>query len=715
MESGTTKKRVETSRTKVCSHKSMRIATTVVKGKCRTSRNIFHMVNNRQMGKKPVLDICKLPVEVLEDSEKRIGLEKKYWYSYSCEGHAGSSCQAHITKDSNSRIFKNNFEMHEDNDRKGPVGRKCGTFTSSKPGEEPKDSKSVYSEVHDLFGGVEVTVGILLQPFYFPPKDSSNRPGRLGSEMEKWKKLVYKCLELLHGLFQSLGPDMGIDLGRNSDLILHLFNLMSDKSCFLKAATLLEDILGSQNNTFKLSDLADLPNLITNFSDEQIANSCRVLSIAVSELESKESHHTLAAQDRATRNRQACPTSDSNQKILVELPSFVEKLVQIACQKIESSQIPNYQNLVSEIESWVTWLDNSMAFDALAEVVNDEAGVYLNLPLNDIAIPLPQSIRAMHQVVYKVEVLYVLCLLLGGKQRQKVCFIQDRPLMCKSFLKTFTCSFLPGMFTLRKVRGFYFLFLSNKYVLLTKKEIQSLEKISSQANIPVCESVKNVDKNLLCNSPKGILTRLVEVTKSEPEDSPFRFWLARAVESFLRGKTSFADQTFLLRRVYLRHLLETENKSKEVIQSYFDLLAELMKFNIGAYQRFKRSSQMKRRSFKKFMHIVHSNIVDSNMFVRCLVLSLEHFEREQKENFDWLMQNCVLMQHIKKKESRLKFLFKLINVVHVEVLTQENVSCLNTTIIFLMFAERKGNLPIYLHDLRAEEQEQCRPGFLLQN
>lgn len=65
-----------------------------------------------------------------------------------------------------------------------------------------------------------------------------------------------------------------------------------------------------------------------------------------------------------------------------------------------------------------------MAFDALAEVVNDEDGVYLNLPLNDIAIPLPQSIRAMHQVVYKVEVLYVLCLLLGGKQRQKVCLLQ---------------------------------------------------------------------------------------------------------------------------------------------------------------------------------------------------------------------------------------------------------------------------------------------------
>lgn len=32
----------------------------------------------------------------------------------------------------------------------------------SKPGEEPKDSKSVYSEVYDLFGGVEVSKPLII-------------------------------------------------------------------------------------------------------------------------------------------------------------------------------------------------------------------------------------------------------------------------------------------------------------------------------------------------------------------------------------------------------------------------------------------------------------------------------------------------------------------------------------------------------------------------
>lgn len=695
---------------------------------------MFHLVHNRHFRKKPIIDICELPEDFLEGTEKRLGLEKNTGIPVLVKNMKEAAVNLISPKVPTAEHSRTLLKCMKVMIEKVQSDDNVEILMMSRPGEEPRDSKSVSSDLFELFGGIEVTTGVLLQPFYFPPKDTSNR-----AETDKWKKLAYKSLELLHGLFQSLGPEMGMDLGQNSDLILHLFNLMSDKSCFLKAATLLEDILGSQNSTFKLSDLDGLPNLISNFSDEQIANSCRVLSIAVSELESKDHHNTLAAQDRATRNRQESPVSDTNQKILVELPKFVERLVQIACQKIESSQAPNMQNLVSEIESWVTWLDNSMAFDALAEVVNDEDGVYLNLPLNDIAIPLPQSIRAMHQVVYKVEVLYVLCLLLGGKQRQKVQEIVSQCQLMPGLNAIFdrviwncvlkspihsdnqNCDCSPEVALkvqfLRLVHTFCD-HHDNKYVLLTKKEIQSLEKISSQANIPVCESVKNVDKSLLCNSNKGILTRLVDVTKSEPEDSPFRFWLARAVESFLRGKTSFADQTFLLKKGLLehiiRHLLETENKSKEVIQSYFDLLAELMKFNIGAYQRFNKIVTTEEK-FNKFMNIVLSNIVDSNMFIRCMVLSLEHFEREQRENFEWLIQNCMLMKYIRKKDSRLKFLFKLISVVNVEILTQENVSCLNTTIIFLMFAERKGELSMYLHDLRAEEQSQCRPGYLLQN
>ena len=100
-----------------------------------------------------------------------------------------------------------------------------------------------------------------------------------------------------------------------------------------------------------------------------------------------------------------------------------------------------------------------------------------------------------------------------------------------------------------------------------------------------------------------------------------RFWQARAVESFLRGATSYADQMFLLKRGLLevnnprtpghpfftssvtflklvclsplsQHILfciiDSGCTSRDVLQSYFDLLGELMKFNIDAFNRFNK-------------------------------------------------------------------------------------------------------------------------------
>ena len=56
----------------------------------------------------------------------------------------------------------------------------------------------------------------------------------------------------------------------------------------------------------------------------------------------------------------------------------------------------------------------------------------------------------------------------------------------------------------------------------------------------------------MCRGSRGLLSKIVEVMKKEPTASTFRFWLARAVESYLRGSTSYCDQVFLLRRDLLQ-------------------------------------------------------------------------------------------------------------------------------------------------------------------
>ena len=69
----------------------------------------------------------------------------------------------------------------------------------------------------------------------------------------------------------------------------------------------------------------------------------------------------------------------------------------------------------------------------------------------------------------------------------------------------------------------------------------------------------------------------------------FRFWLIRAIESYLRGSTSYADQLFLINRGIVQDAVQNIlavnfARPKEVVQSCFDMLGELIKFNTKGFQ-----------------------------------------------------------------------------------------------------------------------------------
>lgn len=57
----------------------------------------------------------------------------------------------------------------------------------------------------------------------------------------------------------------------------------------------------------------------------------------------------------------------------------------------------------------------------------------------------------------------------------------------------------------------------------------------------------------------------------------------------------------------------------------------------------------------------------------------------------------------------------LAQVSFLPFLLQENVSCLNTSLVILMLARRRAKLPFYLNALREKEYAEKYPGFLLNN
>lgn len=64
------------------------------------------------------------------------------------------------------------------------------------------------------------------------------------------------------------------------------------------------------------------------------------------------------------------------------------------------------------------------------------------------------------------------------------------------------------------------------------------------------------------------------------------------------------SHTFLSCQQILYCIVDSECKSRDVLQSYFDLLGELMKFNIDAFKRFNKyiNTDEKVNLFKKNSH-----------------------------------------------------------------------------------------------------------------
>ncbi|XP_005986734.1 short transient receptor potential channel 4-associated protein isoform X2 [Latimeria chalumnae] len=591
--------------------------------------------------------------------------------------------------------------------------------------------------IFDLFGGVDLLVEILMRPTLITQKKKQ----KISDD------LIKDCLSIL---YNTCICTEGVTkrLAERNDFVLFLFTLMTNQATFLQTATLIEDILGVKKEMIQLEDIPNLASLVSSFDQQQLANFCRILSVTISELDTgSDDKNTLLAKNAQQKKNAGPSRAEINQATLLNIPGFIERLCKLATRKVSDTR--GTSNFLQELEEWYTWLDNALVLDALMHMANEEAEQSSTESSDESALAaspprsrLPHSMKIMHEIMYKVEVLYVLCVLLMGRQRNQVHKMIAEFKLIPGLNNLFeeliwrkhsasslvlhghnqNCDCSPEISLkiqfLRLLQSFSD-HHENKYLLLNNQELSELSAISLKANIPEVEAVVNTDRNLVCDGKKGLLTRLLQVMKKEPAESSFRFWQARAVESFLRGVTSYADQMFLLKRGLLEHILyciiDSECKSRDVLQSYFDLLGELMKFNIDAFKRFNKYVNTEDK-FQVFLNQINSSLVDSNMLVRCIALSLDRFENQTDDvKVAEVLSECRLLSYMSRLSIRMSFLFRLINIIQVQTLTQENVSCLNTSLVILMLARRKSKLPFYLNMLREMEYADKYPGYILNN
>lgn len=122
----------------------------------------------------------------------------------------------------------------------------------------------------------------------------------------------------------------------------------------------------------------------------------------------------------------------------------------------------------------------------------------------------------------------------------------------------------------------------------------------------------------------GLLTKVITAFRKEPEDSDCRFWLATCSESWLRG-SSPKEQTFCAKSGLLRFLvdyvLSNQLYCSGRLQTAFDLLGELCKGNTETL--YALLDFLDEDRFERLMNVAVSHLVDSNVFIRALLLSVE--------------------------------------------------------------------------------------------
>jgi len=180
---------------------------------------------------------------------------------------------------------------------------------------------------------------------------------------------------------------------------------------------------------------------------------------------------------------------------------------------------------------------------------------------------------------------------------------------------------------LRLVHNFFdsdFMFNSNKKLMLSQSE-RTLMRVNHGRSL--------LTADFLDYKQKGLMTRLIAIHQSENVEAPYKFWLSLCIEAYARGSTG-PEQIFLARSGTISFVvkmitgLKLAGNQSQILQSNFDLLGELVRYNKVCIDVL--NSSLDDIQFTQFMDVVLNNLVESNVFLTALYVSLEVLDFQER-------------------------------------------------------------------------------------
>ena len=629
--------------------------------------------------------------------------------------------------------------------------------------------------------------------------DAATRGSLAGRQLLEGVRI--ECCALLRELSFAV-PGFSETLACCPELVERAFALCGQPALFDAACALLEEALPARRTTLRVASLPGLPALLQDLSAPQLATFARVLGLLVYENDDEQAGQEgdsalvrgMAAQ--APRFCEANIATLATPLLLTRLVKLLRlrSLAPLATGGVawrRMQQIlavlpvpPTVQEAIPHLFSLVGARGHAGWDDAALEPALLQPGARLE-PAAEAPPPAEEEDREgpPQSPNHHVEVLFLLCALLSGEGKVGV---QDAvaqagfvpavdglfdaidwaaapPVEHQEGLHGPGCTCDVGtalrMQLLRALHAFIDRDSpnANKRLLLSPDDLAlhytEGEAATATTGSPSASMVAAARRRLTralssaaADTPPhppvtGLMGKLLHRLMVDSGSAPYRFWLCSCAEAFLRGPSApdqhFAASTGLLQHLLTQVLSHQVGQSPVPLQVSCDLLSEVLKRNQPL---FARAEELLDGAHERLTRIVMAHLVDTNVLLRSIALSMEAFSardmevqtrmaccecealplgcwEERRESTDAAMCSdeqappvAEWMGGRRVPEGRLfawlahnwlDVVQALMDAVSADEVDGENVSTINTAVVLLTFSRKAGRLPALLAALRA--------------
>jgi Trpc4-associated protein len=545
---------------------------------------------------------------------------------------------------------------------------------------------------------------------------------------------VQRCVLMILRELAAVSASSASELVNSRAFVLMIFECMAENILFIEASSLIEELVAVSGVFIDLTTIPNIESLLLQLLPNNAACMCRLLGLLLYDPESRlEMRATALTADSLVHQRLRIAQSDSVQTIcdrnvalLMRVPEFLHRLCTLIIHKMPIvAPIMPLGNL-----QFIRLLGVAQ----LAHLFSPPVEPAWRREPDNIDTELIGSTAHfdsddLQLLTQRVEVLFVICTLLQSKRKldaqshfidgnlinslvhmmRRISWNHPPPAVSPMHQlhgpncecnpeSSLRIQFLQLIMNLCEVDSHS---ASLKALLLTREEYAAVQR-GMDAGVYNGRELAKVPA-----TSRGLMHLiLIEFVNPELEKN-YRYWMSSVIESFLRGSVP-VHQAMVVQAGLLLHIskniLDETSQGVHGLQSSFDLLGEIIKFNPALVLQLECS--LGRDGVDNLTRICSSHLVESNMFLRSLLLTMRcahaavvethHHGPFSQQNLDMRfcsaaaasaisgsLEKGMLCTWLCRKE--ISIMFDLMTSVKEQDINTENICVFNTTLCILMF------------------------------